>query len=106
MAVRYAFEMARNIFSPSRLAPQADASTVPSNITGINVSHMRKLFIPPFDKDAKASKNPMTQMEIEMLRARRKVAGGGVVDPRLDRLGSLAAMAIVTKFGQSSPTDG
>ena len=43
----------------------------------------------------------MTQIEIEMLRG-RKVAGGGESDPRLDRLGSLAAMATVTKIETSS----
>ena len=43
----------------------------------------------------------MTQIEIEMLRARKKVAGDGVVDPHLGRLGSLAAMAIVKKVGTS-----
>ena len=69
-----------------------------------HVSRVRKLSIPPLDKDVKASKNPVTQMEIEVLKARRKVAGGGVVDPRLDRLGSLAAMAILTKLGMSSPS--
>jgi hypothetical protein len=68
---------------------------------GTNVSRIRKLFTPLLDEDVKASKNPTTQMEIEMLRARKKVAGGGVVDPHLDRLGSLAAVAIVTKHGTS-----
>ncbi|KAH0839488.1 hypothetical protein J3R83DRAFT_301 [Lanmaoa asiatica] len=101
MTVRCAVEIARTFFSPSRRGPQSGTETAASKTMGTDVSRIRKLFIPPPDKDANAWKNPTTQIEIEMLRARRKVAGGGVVDPRLDRLGSLTAMAIVTKLGAS-----
>ena len=100
-SVRSAIEIARTLFLPSRRASQCSTEITAPKTMGTNVSRIRKLFTPPLDEDAKASKNPMTQMEIEMLRAQKKVAGGGVVDPRLDRLGSLAAMAIVTKHGTS-----
>ena len=95
-------ELSRTLFPPSRPASQSSTETTAPKTMGTNVSRIRKLFAPPLDEGAKASKDPMTQMEIEMLRARKKVVGGGVVDPRLDRLGSLAAMAIVTKLGTSS----
>ncbi|KAF9224507.1 hypothetical protein BS17DRAFT_78509 [Gyrodon lividus] len=61
-------------------------------------SRIRKLYIPPLAEGSKASNNPMTQVEIETLRAQRKVAGGGVMDARLERLGSLSAVATVTKL--------
>ncbi|KAG8218191.1 hypothetical protein J3R82DRAFT_3747 [Butyriboletus roseoflavus] len=80
MTVRRAVEIARAIFSPSRRTSQFRTETASSKAMVIDASHIRKLLIPPLDKDAKASKNPTTQMEIEMLRARRQVAGGGVVD--------------------------
>ncbi|KAH0839494.1 hypothetical protein J3R83DRAFT_325 [Lanmaoa asiatica] len=101
MTVRCAVEIARTFFSPSRRGPQSGTETAASKTMGTDVSRIRQLFISPPDKDANAWKNPTTQIEIEMLRARRKVAGGGVVYPRLDRLGSLTAMAIVTKLGAS-----
>jgi hypothetical protein len=101
MTVRCAIEIARTLFSPSRRVSQSSTETTAPKTMGTNVSRIRKLFTPLLDEDVKASKNPTTQMEIEMLRARKKVAGGGLVDPRLDRLGSLAAMAIVTKHGTS-----
>ena len=102
MMVRSAInELSRSLFPSSPRASESSTEvTVPKSM-GTNVSRIRKLFAPPLDEGTKASKDPMTQMEIEMLRARKKVAGGGVVDPRLDRLGSLAAMAIVTKLGTS-----
>ena len=101
MTVRSAIEIARTLFSSSRRASQSGIETTAPRTMGTNLSLIRKLFTPPLDKDVKVSKNPMTQIEIEMLRAQKRVAGGGVVDPRLDRLGSLAAMAIVTKHGTS-----
>lgn len=82
---------------------QPTIGTAPPRVMGVNVSRIRKLFIPALDEGAKASKNPMMQMEIEVLRARKKVAGSGVVDPHLDRLDSLCAMVIVTKFRSSGP---
>ncbi|KAF8554686.1 hypothetical protein OG21DRAFT_1038867 [Imleria badia] len=93
--VQCAFEIAKTIFSPSRRASQSSPVTTSSKTMGTNVSRIRKLFIPQLDKDVKASKNPMTQIEIEILRA-EKVAGGEE-DP-LDRLGSLTALAIVRKL--------
>ncbi|KAI9460377.1 hypothetical protein HD554DRAFT_1577927 [Boletus coccyginus] len=105
MTVRCAIEIARTFFSPSGRASESSTEIADPKITGTNVSRIRKMFIPPLDKDVKASRNPMTQMEIEMLRARKKVAGGGVVDPRLDRLGSLSAMSIVAKFRTSGSDD-
>ncbi|KAI9460382.1 hypothetical protein HD554DRAFT_2176579 [Boletus coccyginus] len=105
MTVRCAIEIARTFFSPSGCASESSTEIADPKITGTNVSRIRKMFIPPLDKDVKASRNPMTQMEIEMLRARKKVAGGGVVDPRLDRLGSLSAMSIVAKFRTSGSDD-
>ncbi|KAF8554661.1 hypothetical protein OG21DRAFT_1484487 [Imleria badia] len=101
MSIQCAIVIAKS-FSPSRRAAQSSTETVALET---NVSRIRKLFTPQLDEDVlKASKNPMTQMEIEQLRAQKKVAGGGVVDARLDRLDSLAAMAIVTKrLGTSGP---
>ena len=101
MTVRCAIEIARTFFSPSGRTSESSTEIADPKIKSTNVSRIRKMFIPPLDEDAKASRNPTTQMEIDMLRARKKVAGGGVVDPRLDRLGSLAAMSIVAKFGTS-----
>ncbi|KAN0097996.1 hypothetical protein V8E55_002442 [Tylopilus felleus] len=104
--VQSAIELARTFFSPLQRASQLAAEAASHRTLGTNVSRIRNLFIPPLEREAKASKNPSTQMEIEMLRAQKKVANGGVVDPRLDRLGSLAAMAIVTKRLMASDPDG
>ena len=101
MMVRSAISgLARSLFRSSPRASESSTEATLLKSMGTNVSRIRKLFAPPLDKDAKVSKDPMTQIEIEMLRARKKVAGGGVVDPRLDRLGSITAMAI-PKVGTS-----
>ena len=103
MTVCGAVQTARAIFLPSRRTSQPATEAASSRAMGISALRIRKVVIPPLDKDAKASKNPTTQMEIEMLRARRQVAGGGAVYSHLDRLGSLTAMAIGTKIATSSP---
>ena len=104
--VQSPIELARPFFSPPRHATQSSAETVALETTTTHVARIRRLFMPQLDEGAKASKNPMTQMEIEMLRAQKKVVGGGVVDPRLERLGSLIAMAIVATELGTSGSDG
>lgn len=66
----------------SHSGTRADAS----KIIGTDVSRIRKHLIHPLDKNVKVLKNPTTQIEIETLRAQRKVAGGGMIDPSPDRL--------------------
>ncbi|KAG8218146.1 hypothetical protein J3R82DRAFT_3685 [Butyriboletus roseoflavus] len=87
MMVRGAVEIARDFFSPSRRKLRSGPETTTFKSGGTNVSRIRKLFIPPLDKDAKVSKNPTTQNENEMPRA-RQVASDSV--------------AIVTKVRTSS----
>ncbi|KAG8220702.1 hypothetical protein J3R82DRAFT_2997 [Butyriboletus roseoflavus] len=55
-----AIEIARTFFLPSQRSSQ-------SATVGTNTSRVRELFVPSLDKDAKASKHPITRMEIEML---------------------------------------
>lgn len=66
------------VLSPLQCSSQSGAETVATNVLWI-----RKCFIPPLGKDVKASKNPMTQMgmEMEMLKAQWKVMGTGMVYP-------------------------
>ncbi|KIJ65110.1 hypothetical protein HYDPIDRAFT_111009 [Hydnomerulius pinastri MD-312] len=59
---------------------------------------IRKFFVPPLAEGAEASRNSVTQAEIETLRALKKVAGIGVVDSNLQRCGSLYSIAVITKL--------
>ena len=101
MVVQSAIEIARNLFSRSQRVSQSVPETAAVGTNGTDVSRVRKLFVPPLEKNT-ASSNPMIQKEIETLRA-RKVAGGGVVDSYLKHLGSLSAMKIATKQSTPSP---
>ena len=99
MTVRSAVETIRAFFSASERTLQSGSEVTPSTTVDIDAARIRKLLVPPLNKDANPLKNHMTQ--IEMLRG-RKAAGDGVSDPRLDHLGSPAAMATVTKIRTSS----
>ncbi|KAH7885833.1 hypothetical protein F5I97DRAFT_1160168 [Phlebopus sp. FC_14] len=105
-------------FSLNGSSPLSDVSTPPSVSWGntslrafpespisslakvlVNSERIRKLYIPPLADDAKVSRNPVTQMEIDALRAQRKVAGGSAASvPAVERLGSLSGIAIVSKL--------
>ncbi|KIJ59428.1 hypothetical protein HYDPIDRAFT_33205 [Hydnomerulius pinastri MD-312] len=76
--------------------PRTCLATHATNVA--QVLNTRKLYVPPLAEGAKASRNPSTQMEIEALRAQKKVAGDGIIDPALERLGSLAGIAVVRRL--------
>ncbi|KIJ60989.1 hypothetical protein HYDPIDRAFT_31689 [Hydnomerulius pinastri MD-312] len=80
--------------------PRTGLATHATNVAQVlnTRNPLRKFYIPPLAEGAQASQNPSTQMEIEALRAQKKVAGGGAVDPTLERLGSLAGIAVVRKL--------
>ena len=62
---------------------------------GTRGSQIRRPSIPPLDKDVNASKNPMTWMDIKMLRERKKVVGWSI--PAWIVM-DLTAMAILKQF--------
>ena len=103
MTVQSAVEISRSLFSRSQPVSQSSPGTAAVKTTGAHVSGVRRLSVPPFKKDMRASSNSMIQNELETLRAWKMVAGGGVVDPRLESLISPSAMATATKHRASSP---
>ncbi|KAF8127293.1 hypothetical protein EV363DRAFT_1346547, partial [Boletus edulis] len=62
---------------PTMISPE-DATTSSMPTMGINMSQLRKLFIPKLDKNNKGSMSPTMQREIEILRAQKKVTGGEI----------------------------
>ncbi|KAG6375232.1 hypothetical protein JVT61DRAFT_3446 [Boletus reticuloceps] len=106
MTVRRAMEITRTFLSSSRSPSQLSTKTTSPKTMGINVSQLRKLFIPKLDTNAKGSMSPTMQTEIEILRAQKKVTGGEMVDPRRNRLGSLAPMASALKRLELSGSSG
>ncbi|KAF8127279.1 hypothetical protein EV363DRAFT_1346477 [Boletus edulis] len=89
-------QITRTFLSSSRSPSQLRSKTSSPKTMGINVSQLRKRFLPKLDKDVKGSMSPAVQTEIEILRAQKKVTGGEIVG-RLFRLGSLAPMASALK---------
>ncbi|KAF8129746.1 hypothetical protein EV363DRAFT_1450808 [Boletus edulis] len=94
--------MDRQVPPPTGISENSTKTTSRKTM-GINVSQLRKLFLPKLDKNAKGSMSPA---EIEILRAQKKVTGGEIVDRRPNRLGSLAPMASALKRLELSGSSG
>ncbi|KAF8119942.1 hypothetical protein EV363DRAFT_1377809, partial [Boletus edulis] len=62
---------------PTGISENSTKTTSPKTM-GINMSQLRKLFIPKLDKNNKGSMSPTMQREIEILRAQKKVTGGEI----------------------------
>ncbi|KAF8128224.1 hypothetical protein EV363DRAFT_1341207, partial [Boletus edulis] len=62
---------------PTGISENSTKTTSPKTM-GINMSQLRKLFIPKLDKNNKESMSPTMQREIEVLRAQKKVTGGEI----------------------------
>ncbi|KAF8432971.1 hypothetical protein L210DRAFT_2754115 [Boletus edulis BED1] len=105
MMVRRTMEISRTFLSspgrPSQLCPP---TTSPKTV-GINVSQLRNLFTPKLDKNAKRSISPAMRAEIAILGVPKKVTGGVVVDPRLNRRPPVASvLKRLGLSGSSSPS--
>ncbi|KAF8139036.1 hypothetical protein EV363DRAFT_556383 [Boletus edulis] len=105
MMVRRTMEISRTFLSspgrPSQLCPP---TTSPKTV-GINVSQLRNLFTPKLDKNAKSSISPAMRAEIAILGVPKKVTGGVVVDPRLNRRPPVASvLKRLGLSGSSSPS--
>ncbi|KAF8447822.1 hypothetical protein L210DRAFT_3641701 [Boletus edulis BED1] len=90
--------------SPGRPSQLCPPTTSPKTV-GINVSQLRNLFTPKLDKNAKRSISPAMRAEIANLRVQKKVTGGVVVDPRLNRRPPVASvLKRLGLSGSSSPS--